>query len=98
MEIDKSTVEKIAHLARLELTDAEKETMQHDLSEILTFMEKLNEIDTSKVAPLIYMNETENIFRKDIAEQHYTREEILKNAPDKTDAFFKVPSVMPAKK
>ncbi len=98
MEIDKTTVEKIAHLARLELTENEKETMQHDLSEILTFMEKLNEIDTSKVEPLIYMSETENVFREDVAEQHFTREEILKNAPNKTEEFFKVASVIPSKK
>lgn len=94
MKIDKETVDKIAHLARLELTDAEKEHSIAELSEILSFMEKLNELDTSGVKPLIYMNEAVNVLRPDVVIQELTREEALKNAPLKNEEFFKVAKVI----
>jgi aspartyl-tRNA(Asn)/glutamyl-tRNA(Gln) amidotransferase subunit C len=94
MKIDKETVEKIAHLARLELTDVEKERSIEELSEILSFMAKLNELDTTGVEPLIYMNNSVNVLRVDEVIQEMTREEALKNAPLKTDQYFKVSKVI----
>ena len=94
MKIDRETVDKIAHLARLELTEAEKERSIDELSEILSFMAKLNELDTDGVEPLIYMNDAVNILRKDEVIQEMTREEALSNAPLKNDTDFKVSKVL----
>lgn len=94
MKIDKATVDKIAHLARLELTEAEKERSIEELSEILSFMAKLNELDTDGVKPLIYMNDAVNVLRKDEVIQEMTRTEALSNAPLKNDEYFKVSKVI----
>ncbi len=94
MHIDRETVDKIAHLARLELTEQEKERSIEELSEILTFMAKLNELDTEGVEPLIYMNDAVNVLRKDDVIQEMTREEALSNAPLKTGEYFKVSKVI----
>ena len=94
MKIDRETVDKIAHLARLELTDAEKERSIIELSEILSFMAKLNELDTTGVEPLIYMNDEVNVLRVDEVIQEMTREEALLNAPLKTAEYFKVTKVI----
>ena len=94
MKIDRETVDKIAHLARLELTEAEKERSIIELSEILSFMAKLNELDTTGVEPLIYMNDEVNVLRADEVIQEMTREEALLNAPLKTAEYFKVTKVI----
>ncbi len=90
MKIDRETVDKIAHLARLELTEAEKERSIEELSEILSFMAKLNELDTDGVEPLIYMNDAVNVLRADVVKQEMSREEALLNAPLKNEEYFKV--------
>ena len=94
MKIDRETVDKIAHLARLELTEEEKERSITELSEILSFMAKLNELDTTGIEPLIYMNEAVNVLRVDEVIQEMTREEALLNAPLKTTEYFKVTKVI----
>ena len=94
MKIDRETVDKIAHLARLELTEEEKERSITELSEILSFMAKLNELDTTGVEPLIYMNDEVNVLRADEVIQEMTREEALLNAPLKTTEYFKVTKVI----
>ena len=94
MKVDRETVDKIAHLARLELTEAEKGRSVAELSEILSFMEKLNELDTEGVEPLIYMNEAVNVLRADEIIQELTREEALKNAPLKDEQYIKVSKVI----
>jgi aspartyl-tRNA(Asn)/glutamyl-tRNA(Gln) amidotransferase subunit C len=81
MTIDKETVDKIAHLARLELAETEKQDMIKDMSQILDFMAKLNEIDTAGVEPLVYMTDETNALREDEVKQLITTEEGLKNAP-----------------
>lgn len=94
--IDKSTVDKIATLAKLEFNDHEKEAMAKDLSKILVFMNKLNELDTTDVAPLIYMTEETNVLRKDEVKQDITQKEALLNAPKKDSDYIKVPKVIGA--
>lgn len=94
MKIDRETVDKIAHLGRLVLTDEEKDRSITELSEILSFMEKLNEVDVSGVEPLIYMNESVNVLRPDVIVQEITREEALMNAPLKNEEYFKVSKVI----
>jgi len=94
MIIDRETVDKIANLARLELAEGEKEEMIMDMSQILDFMAKLNEIDTAGVEPLVYMTNEINVFREDVVKQEITTEEGLKNAPKHTDDYFLVAKVI----
>src|SRR3978361_533404 len=97
MTVDKDTVEKIAHLARLELNSIETEEMIKDMNKILDFMAKLNEIDTSGVEPLVYMTDEVNVLREDIVKQEITHEEELLNAPKHDEDYFLVAKVIDLK-
>ena len=94
MTIDKETVEKVAHLARLELAEDEKEKMIADMSKILGFMAKLNEINTSGIEPLVYMTNEINVLREDVVKQAITHEEALQNAPKHDENYFLVAKVI----
>lgn len=94
MTIDKDTVDKVAHLARLELAESEKEAMMEDMGKILDFMAKLNEVDTSGVEPLVYMTDEINVLREDVVKQEITHEEALKNAPKHDENYFLVAKVI----
>ena len=94
MIIDKETVEKVAHLARLELNETETQEMIKDMSKILDFMAKLNELDTSGVEPLVYMTGDDNVLREDVVKQQITHEEALKNAPKHDEDYFLVAKVI----
>ena len=93
MKVDKETLKKIAHLSRLELDESKEEEMLKSLSEILTWVEKLNELDTDDIDPLTNMSMEINALREDQAGNHLDRERGLLNAPDKDSSFFKVPKV-----
>jgi aspartyl-tRNA(Asn)/glutamyl-tRNA(Gln) amidotransferase subunit C len=94
MTIDKETVEKVAHLARLELSETEKQDMIQDMSKILDFMAKLNELDTTGVEPLVYMTDGANVLREDVVKQTITHEEALENAPKHDKDYFLVAKVI----
>jgi aspartyl-tRNA(Asn)/glutamyl-tRNA(Gln) amidotransferase subunit C len=94
MNIDSETVDKIAHLARLELAADEKQEMIADMNKILGFMAKLDEVDTTGVEPLVYMSSEVNVFREDMVKQEITVEEALENAPKHDDKYFLVPKVI----
>jgi aspartyl-tRNA(Asn)/glutamyl-tRNA(Gln) amidotransferase subunit C len=95
MKIDKDTVDKIAHLARLDFSDpTANAAMVQDMNNMLGFIDKLNELDTSGVEPLIYMSEEVNVLREDDVKQVITQDEALKNAPKKDSDYFKVPKVI----
>ena len=94
MAITIKDVEHIAKLAKLEFTDAEKEKFTHQLNQILEYMEQMNKLDTSRVEPLSHVIELSNVFRVDEVKQGVSTEEALKNAPSKTEEFFKVPKVI----
>ena len=94
MAVTKTDVEYIAKLARLEFTEEEKEKFTRQFNEILAYMEKLNELDTSNVKPLSHVNELSNVFRNDEVKPGLTPEQALQNAPAKTEKFFKVPKVI----
>jgi len=94
MIIDKQTIEKVANLARIEVEDKDIDTLIGDMSKILTFMEKLNELDTTGVEPLVYMNHEENIWREDVVRQEISTEEGLKNAAVHNERFFMVPKII----
>lgn len=97
MIIDKDIVDKVAHLARLELTPGETEDMIKDMNRILGFMDKLNEVDTSGVQPLVYMTNEINVFRDDVIKQEITHEEALLNAPKQDGEYFLVAKVIDQK-
>ncbi|MBB6126892.1 Asp-tRNA(Asn)/Glu-tRNA(Gln) amidotransferase subunit GatC [Mucilaginibacter lappiensis] len=94
MTIDKETVEKVAHLARLELNETEKQEMIKDMSKILDFMAKLNELDTTGVEPLVYMTSDANVLRDDVVKQQITHREALENAPKHDENYFLVAKVI----
>lgn len=94
MKIDSSTVEKIAHLSRLELLPAEKEAMINDMNRILSFMDKLNEVDTDNVEPLVYLTQEVNVYRDDELKQETSVEEALSNAPKQDGRYFRVAKVI----
>ena len=94
MIIDEETVDKIAHLARLELTGVEKLETIKDMNKILEFMDKLNEINTTGIEPLVYMTNEVNVFREDVVKQEITHEEALLNAPKHDENYFLVAKVI----
>jgi aspartyl-tRNA(Asn)/glutamyl-tRNA(Gln) amidotransferase subunit C len=94
MTIDEQTVDKIAHLARLELAPGEKAEMIADMNKILGFMDKLNEVDTTGVEPLVYMTDEPNILREDVVKQVITTAEALENAPEHDNSHFLVAKVI----
>ena len=93
-KIDIKTVDEIAHLARLEFNDEAKGEILNDMNRMLTFIDKLNELNTDNVEPLIYMTNETNILREDDAVKTLTQAEALKNAPKKDSDYFKVPKVI----
>jgi len=94
MKITEQTVDRIAELSKLEFNAAEKQVLVGDMNKILTFMEKLNEMDTEGVEPLIYMTDEVNALRKDEVKHDVSHEEALKNAPKKDSDYFRVPKVL----
>jgi aspartyl-tRNA(Asn)/glutamyl-tRNA(Gln) amidotransferase subunit C len=97
MKIDKQTVHKVADLARIAIKDNEVDTLTQEMNKILTFMEKLNELDTTQVKPLVYMNEEVNVWREDVAVQEIGVADGLKNAALHNDEFFFVPKIIEKK-
>lgn len=91
MKVDDALIDKLARLSKLAFSEEGKEEIKRDLEKMFNFMEKLNEIDTEGIEPLIYVNEEVNVFREDVVKQEITREEALMNAPLKDEQFFKVP-------
>jgi aspartyl-tRNA(Asn)/glutamyl-tRNA(Gln) amidotransferase subunit C len=94
MKITEQKVEELAQLARLSFVGDEKVAIREDLEKILAMCEKLNEVDTEGVEPLIYMTDNVNVLREDIVVQELSHAEALKNAPKKDSDFFRVPKVI----
>ncbi len=94
MEINRATLDKMAHLARLEFNDSEAEKMIADMTEIVTWAEKLNEVDTTDVEPLISMSQEVNVLRADKITESLPRDRALSQAPRHNDEYFRVPKVI----
>ena len=94
MKITDETVEHIANLARLEFAGDEKIKIKEDLENIISFMEKLQEVDTDNVTPLVFMTNEKNRLRDDVAEVTVSHDEALKNAPKKDSDYFRIPKVL----
>jgi aspartyl-tRNA(Asn)/glutamyl-tRNA(Gln) amidotransferase subunit C len=92
--IDKEMVRKVAKLGRLELTEAEVQEYANQLSAILDYMTKMNELDTSNVEPLAHCLPITNVFRDDCIKPSLGTDKVLANAPDSDGDFFKVPKIL----
>ncbi|MDO5148833.1 MAG: Asp-tRNA(Asn)/Glu-tRNA(Gln) amidotransferase subunit GatC [Oscillospiraceae bacterium] len=94
MQITKETVEYAANLSRIKLDESETEEMRKQISEIVGYMEILNQINTDDAGPLAHISDIKNVMREDTAAPSYDRSEILKNAPDKNEEYFIVPKAV----
>ena len=94
MAVTKKDIEKIAELARLKFTEEELDNFTPQMNEILSYMDKLNELDSKNVKPLSHPVEQTNVFREDELKPSISTEDALKNAPSKDEHHFKVPKVI----
>lgn len=94
MKVDKELVDKVAELAKLEFNDTAKEKMVADMDKMLAFIDKLEELDTDNIKPLVYMSEETNVLRADKVHTPQEKAAALKNAPQKDSDYFTVPKVL----
>jgi aspartyl-tRNA(Asn)/glutamyl-tRNA(Gln) amidotransferase subunit C len=94
MKITEELIDHIAHLARLEFKGEDKVSIQKDMERMIEFVDKLSEIDTANVEPLIFMSEEINRVREDVPQVTVTHEEALMNAPKKDSDYFRIPKVL----
>lgn len=94
MEMNESLIDKLAHLSRLQFDPVEKKNYLSDLQRMIHFVDKLNELDTSGVAPLRHLNQAKNVLRDDAVREQLQPADALKNAANANSAFFRVPKVI----
>jgi aspartyl-tRNA(Asn)/glutamyl-tRNA(Gln) amidotransferase subunit C len=94
MEVNDALIDNLSNLACLEFNAVEKEEIKKDLQRMVSFVEKLNELDIRQTEPLLQMGSEVNVFREDIVEVSATREEAFKDAPSHDEFYFKVPKVI----
>lgn len=94
MKITPREVEHVARLARLALTAEECERMRVQIDSLLSYIDKLNELDTTAVEPTSHVLPMTNVFREDEVTPSLAQEEVLANAPDRDDRFFRVPRIL----
>lgn len=93
-KIDQEQVRKVAKLSRLELTEAEVEEFTSQLSAVLDYVEKMNELDTAGIEPLAHCLPISNVFREDCVRESLGTDKTLANAPQRDGEFFKVPKIL----
>ncbi|MHC4551412.1 MAG: Asp-tRNA(Asn)/Glu-tRNA(Gln) amidotransferase subunit GatC [Planctomycetota bacterium] len=93
-KIDEAQVRRVALLSRLELSDEEVTQFSGQLSDIVTYIEKLNELDTNNVEPLAHCLPVHNVLRDDVPAPSLTNDQALANAPGRADEYFKMPKVL----
>jgi aspartyl-tRNA(Asn)/glutamyl-tRNA(Gln) amidotransferase subunit C len=89
--ISDETIEYVGILAKLELSDAEKERAKKDMEEMLDYIDQLNELDTTGVEPMSHVFPVQNVFREDVVTNEEDRENMLANAPSEQDGAYCVP-------
>lgn len=94
MNVNDELIDKLANLARLKFNSEEKKDIKTDLQKMIGFIDKLNELDTTGVEPLLHMSENMNVLREDEVSGTISREEAFRNAPLHDEQFFKVPKVI----
>lgn len=92
--ISDKTIEYVGILAKLELSPEEKERAKKDMGEMLDYIDQLNELDTTGVAPMSHVFPVHNVFREDVVENGDDRENMLKNAPEARDGSYQVPKTV----
>ncbi len=95
MNIDRALLDKIAHLSRLEFDEQDADKMMKDMTAIVTWVEKLNEVNTEGVEPLTTMSHEINSLREDEVKPHLDHNKALSSAPKKDAEYFHVPKVIP---
>ncbi|MBO6575349.1 MAG: Asp-tRNA(Asn)/Glu-tRNA(Gln) amidotransferase subunit GatC [Rhodothermales bacterium] len=94
MSVSIEDVRYVARLARLSFSPEEEEAMARDLSRVLDYMQKLNELDTTDVPPMAHVLDRVDVFRADRQESRISHQDALKNAPDHDGSHFRVPKVI----
>jgi aspartyl-tRNA(Asn)/glutamyl-tRNA(Gln) amidotransferase subunit C len=94
MKVDVATVRRLAELSKLSFSENEETEMVDGLNEMIAFVDKLKEIDTANVEPLVFMTDETNVLREDVVESPISQAEALKNAPSKDMYYFRVPKVI----
>ena len=94
MQVDDTLIAKLSRLSMLDFDEAEKEEIKADLVKMIGFVDKLKELDTSGIEPLLHMSGNNNMLREDEVKNMLTQEEALRNAPLHDSQFFKVPKVI----
>jgi aspartyl-tRNA(Asn)/glutamyl-tRNA(Gln) amidotransferase subunit C len=94
MKVNEELIDHIAHLSKLSFEGAQKEAIIQDLERMISFVDKLSELDTTGVEPLIFMSEEVNRLREDVVHQEITHEDALRNAPKKDSDYFRIPKVL----
>jgi aspartyl-tRNA(Asn)/glutamyl-tRNA(Gln) amidotransferase subunit C len=94
MKLDRESLLKVAHLARLEIKPEEEAALLNSMDSVLTWMDQLNSIDTNNVEPLTHISGEYNNWREDVGANTLSREEAVSNAPSKTDTYIMVPKVI----
>ncbi|MCR4435839.1 MAG: Asp-tRNA(Asn)/Glu-tRNA(Gln) amidotransferase subunit GatC [Clostridiales bacterium] len=94
MKITFEIIEHVADLARLNLTESEKQKLTSEMANIIGYVDKLNQLDTTNVPPTSHVKPISNIFREDVVKESFDREKILSNAPSRDNGCFKVPKVV----
>lgn len=94
MEITDEMVKTLADLSRLTFNEVESEEIKKDLQRMISFVEKLNELDTTNVEPLLHMTDAVDIYRDDVVQGSMRKEDALKNAPMADTNYFNVPKVI----
>lgn len=91
MQVNDALIDKLSRLAMLQFNDAEREEIKSDLEKMIGFVDKLKELDTTGVDPLLHMSAHSDVLREDIPGNMVSREQALKNAPQHDGVYFKVP-------
>jgi len=94
MNVDEKLVDQLAHLARLSFENEARIEIKNDLNKMLAFVDKLNQLNTDGIEPLIYMVDETNVMRKDVVQMAIMHDEGLKNAPKRDSDYFRVPKVI----
>ena len=94
MHVDDALIDKLSRLAMLKFDEAEREEIKSDLQKMIGFIDKLSELDTTGVEPLLHMSPNINVLREDVPGNMLSRDEALRNAPVHDGVYFKVPKVI----
>ncbi|MEP6748773.1 MAG: Asp-tRNA(Asn)/Glu-tRNA(Gln) amidotransferase subunit GatC [Bacteroidota bacterium] len=94
MEVTSELIDNLANLSRLKFSDGDKVEIKNDLQRMIAFVEKLQEVDTTGIEPLLHMTEEMNVYREDEVKGSMQKEIALANAPSANNDYFKVPKVI----